>query len=417
MPRNLNLSGIGLGIYIIGFGICYILQQTNGFHMIDFWLGLYPILVILLGLDFILANNNRTAKLFSKPSPMVVTIIILLIIFGSLNGLSFQTMKFTIPRLEHFGCFKDRSFNWNQGPRFTVDRNFKLPSGITTVKVQNQFGDIQVDSASDNTISAKAQIKMRFNHKPLLQNQFRLVGEVQGDTLLIKLDAPPKRFGSFNRLYFNSNIILNVPNGLSVTVENSAGDVEVASISGNLNVEAIAGDVRIKSVGRDLKLSSKFGDVDIDNIMGNADISTQSGEINIDNIMGNADISTQSGEINIKTINGNSRIESISGEVTLEKAYQPVNIELKSGNLRINLAKISGNCDIDLTSGNIELGIPADAHFALNTESMSGNIESNFNVAVKRDFARVTASGAINGGGPLIKVRNKSGNIRVNKIN
>jgi hypothetical protein len=397
MPRNLNLSGIGLGIYIIGFGICYILQQTNGSHLIGFWLRLYPILVILLGLDFILANNNRTAQLFSKPSPLVVTIIVLLIIFGSLNVFSFQTMKFDLPKIERFGCFKDGSFNWNQGPRFTVNQDFKLPLGITTVKIQNQSGDIQVDSTSGNTISTKAQIKLRFNHKPFLQNQFRLVGEVQGDTFLIKLDAP-EEFESFTRLDCHSNIILKVPNGLSVTVENSAGNVEVATISGNLNVETISGNVQIKNIGRDLRLSNKSGDV------------------TIDTVMGNADISVKSGRITIRKIIGNSQIENISGDVTLEAGDGSVKAELISGNLFIHLAKVSGNCDINLKSGNIEFGVPAGARFDLDAQCLSGNIDSNFGVAVKRDFAGATVSDKVNGGGPLIRIRNKSGNIKIRKF-
>ncbi len=393
MKRHISLSGIGLGLYLIGLGVCYVFQQTLGIQIISFGLRLYPFLIILLGLDFVLTNTERTSSSFTKPSPIVVTLLILFTIIGAIGNSCFHSLQFDFPRFRHFDHLEKGWFDRDQGPQIIVNKDFKIPTGIQTIKIMNQSGDIRINSSNNGTISAEAKIRVKFGRKSFSKNDFNFIGDVQGDKFLIRLDLP-WRSGRFNR-YFNSDIVLNIPEGLSVSIENTAGDVEVATIAGNLDVETKSGNVQIQGVGRNMKLATLFGNV------------------TVGNITGDAEITTKAGEINIKKVKGNARIESISGNVTLTECEGPVHIELKSGNLDINLAKISGNCDLDLKSGNIQLGLPSTARFTIDAQSLSGNINSNFEVMVERKFARATARGIVNGGGPLVKIRNISGNVEL----
>ncbi len=393
MKRHISLSGIVLGLYLIGLGVCYVFQQTLGLQIIGFGLRLYPFLIILLGLDFILTNTERTSSSFTKPSPLVVTLLILFTIIGAFGNSCFHSSQFDFPRFRHFDHWEKGWFDRDQGPQIIVNKDFKIPTGIKTIKITNQSGDIRINSSNNGTISAEAQIRVKFRRKSFSKNDFNFIGDVQGDTFLIRLDFP-WRSGRFNR-YFNSDIVLNIPEGLSVSIENTAGDVEVATIAGNLDVETKSGNVQIQSVDRNLKLATLFGNV------------------TVGNITGNTEITTKAGEINIKKVKGNARIESISGNVTLTECEGPVHIELKSGNLDINLAKISDDCYLDLKSGNIQLGLPSAAQFSIDAQSLSGNINSDFEVMIERNFARATSRGNVNGGGPLVKVRNISGNIEL----
>ncbi len=393
MKRHISLSGIGLGVYLIGLGVCYVFQQTLGLQIIGFGLRLYPFLIILLGLDFILTNTERTSSLFTKPSPMVVTLLILFTIVGVIGNFFFNSLLFDIPRFRYFDHWEKGWFDRDQGPQIIVNKDFKIPPGIQTIKIKNQSGDIRINSSNNGTISAEAQIRVKFRRKSFSKNDFNFIGDVRGDKFLIRLDFP-WRSDRFNR-YFNSDIVLNIPEGLSVSIENTAGDIEVATIAGNLDVETKSGNVQIQSADRNLRLTTLFGNV------------------TVGNITGDAEITTKAGEINIKKVKGNARIESVSGNVTLTECEGPVHIELKSGNLDVNLAKISDDCYLDLKSGNIQLGLPSAAQFSIDAQSLSGNINSDFEVMVERKFARATARGNVNGGGPLVKVRNISGNIEL----
>ncbi len=396
MKHHISLSGIGLGLYLIGLGLCYVSQQAQDLQIIGFWLRLYPFLIILLGLDFILTNTNRTSSLFTKPSPMVVTLLILFTLIGVISNFCFRNLQFDTPLSGYFDHGRNGWFDWEQEPHaheFTVKQDFKIPLGIQTVKILNEAGDIQIDNASGDTMSAKAHIRLKFHRKLVSDNEFRLIGDAQGDKFLVRLDFP-RRFSRSHR-YINSDIILNIPEGLSVAIENTAGNVEAAAIAGNLDVKTKAGNVQIQSVGRNIKLATLFGNV------------------TVGNVAGDAEINTKAGEINIKKVKGNAHIESISGDVTLSECEGPVHIELKSGNLDLNLAKISGNSDLDLKSGNIQLGLPSTARFAIDAQSLSGNINSDFELMVERKFARATARGNVNGGGPLVKIRNISGNVEL----
>lgn len=399
MPRNFNLSGIGLGIYLLGLGISFILQQTGGLNILSFWLRLYPILAILLGLDYILANTGRTAQVIAKPSGLVVTIIIVIIAVGLISGFTSRFIKEDIQKFRYFEGFNQHHFDWRHRTQLIVEQDFKLPQGVNTIKITNAFGDIRIDTASNNTILAKAIIEQHFshNHDTTLRHAFKFVGEVQGSTLLVTLQRP-ERLKEMKSRHLTAQISINVPKGLSVTVKNTAGNVEVVGVDGNLNIEMAAGNLEVQNVSRDLIVHNKFGTVNIGTVLGNANIISHSGRI-------------QAGKIY-----GNSYIENSFGEVILEECYGPVTAKLKTGNMNLKLAKIDGNCDIDIKVGNIELGIPAKAQFTLDSECLMGEINSNFDVAVKRKIASATASGAINGGGPLIKIRGNSGNIRLYKL-
>jgi DUF4097 and DUF4098 domain-containing protein YvlB len=395
MTRNFNLSGIGLGIYLLGLGIAYILNQATAFNVINFWLHLYPILAIVLGLDYILSSMNRTAQTFTKPNDFVATIIIIITVIGLVSSL---IPKFVMDdmRFHQFGVFNHNS--WDRSSQFTVNEDFKLPTGVTTINITNQFGDVNIDNTTSDTISAKAQIRLPFHQYKIaaLRNTFKLVGQVQGDSFLITLQQPEKL--GFAARHMNSNITVDIPKGLSVTIKNSAGNVQVGNIEGNLNIEMSAGNFQVQSVGRDLKVRNKFGN------------------INIGTVLGNLDAITKAGEIKIGTIHGNSNIESMAGNINLEECYGFVSAKLETGNLNLNLAKIKGDCDLETNMGNVDLSLPTDAKFSLDAACAIGNINSNFTVPIKKEMTSAIVNAEVNGGGPLIKIRTKAGNIDLHKL-
>jgi hypothetical protein len=396
MPRNFNLSGIGLGIYLLGLGIGYIIQQNSGFNILSFWLRLYPVLAILLGLDYILANTGRTARVFAKPNGFVAAIIVLIIAVGLISSYISRFVPEDIHKFWYFDGFHQRRYNWHSS-EFITTHDFKLPQGVTTVKLNNAFGDIRVETATGGSITAEARIKPNFPPKrdSNFRQAFQFTSEVQGSTLLITLQKPERLA---EKRHININITMAIPKGLSVAVKNTAGNVEVDSIDGNLDVEMAAGNLEVQNVSRDLRVRNKFGTVTIGAVSGNASIVNHSGRVQAGRII------------------GNSHIESAFGEVILEECLGPVSARLKTGNLNLKLAQISGNSDIDIKMGNIELGLPAQARFTLDGECRMGEISTDFDVAVNRKIASVTANGAINGGGPLIQIKGKSGNIRVYKL-
>jgi hypothetical protein len=75
-----------------------------------------------------------------------------------------------------------------------------------------------------------------------------------------------------------------------------------------------------------------------------------------------------------------------------------------------------GNANITNNAGQVtieKMSLPASAQFTIDAESLMGNINSAFALTTKKKFARATASGKINGGSPLIRIRNSSGNIKL----
>jgi hypothetical protein len=119
MPRNFNLSGIGLGIYLLGCGISYTLHQTCNINVFSFWFRLYPVLAILLGLDFILANTHQPA-VFQNQFKLI----------GKTQG---DTFWVSLQMPERLNNFKIRHLNTN----ITL-------GGGPLIKIRNKSGNIQL---------------------------------------------------------------------------------------------------------------------------------------------------------------------------------------------------------------------------------------------------------------------------------
>jgi hypothetical protein len=400
MRRNFNLSGIGLGLYLLGLGFSYLLLQSGGSNFLSFWSGLYPILIILLGLDYILANSERASYIFAKPNGLVVAIVIIITVVGLIHGFTAHLQR-EIREFRNFHAFNQRHFEWHQGYQFSVNQDFQLPPGITTVKIENQFGDIRVNTAADKNISANARVRQPFfrRYNGNTRSFLKFAAEIQDRVFLITLQRPQGfRFKNMNKHDLNADITINIPKGLSVDVKNTAGNVDVAAVDGNLNVNMVAGTLEVQKVSQALTIRNKLGTV------------------NVGAVYGNADIISHSGQIKVGKLYGSSYIENSFGELILDECHGPVTAKLKTGNLNIKLANVKGNCDIDIKMGNIDLGLPAEAKFTLDSECLMGEIHSDFNTPVKKDLTKASCTGAVNGGGPSVKIRSKSGNIRLYKL-
>ena len=401
MLRSFNLSGIGLGIYLLGLGIAYIIDLSSGWNALQFWLKLYPFLPILLGLDYILYSLKLTPTLFSKPDSLTTAIIIITTIVGFTINITPQLITKKLHKIPQFNFSHHAHFDFKTGTQQILKDSLKIPPGVTTVRIENQFGEVKVDTNTGDTISTIAQIKRnaprwRKHGNESNPPEQKLIGEVKGESYVIRLQKP-----DLGKYYNNPNevkISVNMPKGLSLEIYNNSGDVNVNTIDGNLNIEMANGMLKVQNVSRNLIVHNNFG------------------SIQIGVVQGDVNIVTKAGQVKVTKINGATQVESSMGEVNLEECHGPVTANLNAGNLKVNLVKVTGAINLANKMGNIDLDLPSDSKFSIDANSTLGNIHSDFQVSLKQHMASSTATGEVNGGGPLIQVKTKAGNIDLHKI-
>ncbi len=126
------------------------------------------------------------------------------------------------------------------------------------------------------------------------------------------------------------------------------------------------------------------------------------------------------GSLEMRNLQGEIEIESRGGDVTLENVTGPIVASSISGDFDITVSELSqeGPTSISITSGFIDLTLPAEARANLLLSSVTGEIYTNMDIDVagdEEDDLRMiggrTIKGTLNGGGVKVKLKTVSGSI------
>lgn len=140
----------------------------------------------------------------------------------------------------------------------------------------------------------------------------------------------------------------------------------------------------------------------------------------------------QDGEIVVRDVTGTLQLENVNGPITATNINGAVIAESVSNSITVGFSAINASEATSLSSisGDIKLTLPASGGAELRIDSAQGQIESDFELDVKpskpsivRNEGRSGVSvrvedvvvANLNGGGPVIKLKTLSGNIRIQK--
>lgn len=220
----------------------------------------------------------------------------------------------------------------------------------------------------------------------------------EGDTVTVKFDIKTKPF-----TITNSNIDMSVflpeDSDLNVEIKSSSGDVKVSDLDfENLDIDSTSGRTTVSNCeGDELSIDKSSGDTNIEYAVFSAlDIDSTSGDIEVTNTPADITLDSTSGDTNLSGITGLVDLRSTSGRVSLSiDGTQPE---------AVNINSISGDVKLYMDSG---------AQFELTAKATSGDINTDFEIMVKRtdnDFTK-SLEGRSGEGGSIIAIRTTSGDI------
>lgn len=177
-----------------------------------------------------------------------------------------------------------------------------------------------------------------------------------------------------------------------LTIKTISGDIYSEQLTGNIVVGSSSGDITVKQLTGETDISSSSGFVKSETITGNTQITTISGDIAVACIDGSAKAETSSGEVRIGAGAGGRTVKTSSGDILLEDVDSAWHVEAISGTVWIKASK--GNGEIETTSGDITLEI-GELTGDLNINSSSGFAKVSLSPDNAFDFAAKTSSGDI----------------------
>jgi len=199
-----------------------------------------------------------------------------------------------------------------------------------------------------------------------------------------------------------ADLVINIPEGSKLQVECISADVTASKLEAEVELASISGEVEFTGWCQNLELESISGDVVVD---GGAD------EMTLESISGRVKGRGETAKINA---------ESVSGGIQLDyETFLGLSAESVSGNIEI-IGKLDSKCRVncDVVSGSITLVVPGNVDATFEASTFSGGISNDFGQKATRTskYAPGKELEFTNGDGDAdVELNSFSGDIRIRK--
>lgn len=285
-----------------------------------------------------------------------------------------------------------------------VEKTFTVqPGGL--LRVDTQGGEIRIAPSSENVVKVTARQKIRAD------------SEAEADALLKKLDLTIEQAGNdvtatakYERqmpgFHFGSwppvsvDFIVSVPASFQTNLHTSGGGITVGDLAAAVKASTSGGSIRLGKLGASVEARTSGGDVSLERANGPVKLSTSGGNLNVGTVAAEADLSTSGGSI---------RIDSVAGSLRAHTS---------GGNIRAGFAgPLRDNCSLTTSGGSVKVTVEKTAAFRLDASTSGGTVDAEgLTITLeKSNRGRTQLTGAVNGGGPQLKLRSSGGDIVVRR--
>lgn len=208
-----------------------------------------------------------------------------------------------------------------------------------------------------------------------------------------------------------------VPAGRNLTLHLAVGKVTATNVDGRIALHAAAAPISVNGARGQLEVEVGSGDVRLTGAQGEVRVTTGSGEVEVTQAKGRAlSIETGSGSVAASALEADQlEVETGSGDVRMTDVKAPeVELQTGSGSVNVELRGEVDRLEIDTGSGDIAITAPPSLSARLELETASGEINSDFPLAVTRS-GRDHVRGTVGDGKGKISVETGSGEIRLLK--
>ncbi len=282
----------------------------------------------------------------------------------------------------------------------TVERSFTVqPGGNLTVVTQG--GDIVVHTADTPEVRVVARQTVRANtdaeaDKLLADQSLRI--EQQGNDVVAEAKYERSKSGLVWKSWppVTVDFTVTVPRSYNLGLTTSGGDIGVESLQGQVKARTSGGDLNFARIDGELEARTSGGDIYLKEGTARAKLTTSGGDIDVERAGGPTEVSTSGGNIRI------------------EVATELVSATTSGGNVRVSLAgPLQRDAFVSTSGGNVVVRVPAAAGFQLDARTSGGDVKAA-GITLKISEGGVGKSrlaGAVNGGGPVLKLRTSGGDI------
>jgi hypothetical protein len=291
------------------------------------------------------------------------------------------------------GRLTGRSMN-----RFSADFIVQIPRATQVVKVETRAGSLSLASITGS-----------------------IVGTTGGGN--VKLDdvvGPVKIVSGGGNMEAGSV-------GSDLYLQSGGGNVSVERVDGHLVVKTGGGRVRIGTSGG-TSIDTGAGNIEVLKCNGDLRASSGGGNLNLGDVIGSVTADTGGGSVRLASAQGGVRVITGGGTVELFKVGQSAQVETGAGAITVQF--VAGrnqfrDSSLHTAAGDVVVYLPGNlgVNVHASTELANGaGIKSAFpGLAINQEGGNygprsISAEGALNGGGPILRVRTTIGQIDLRRL-
>lgn len=188
--------------------------------------------------------------------------------------------------------------------------------------------------------------------------------------------------------------------------------------SWNWNNRSIKLDITVKVPrGAKLRTTSGNGDMAVSAAVAEARVASGNGRVKVTGVTGRVEASSGNGEVSVDGAGGPVRARSGNGDVTIGTVNGPVNASSGNGDIRVSMDRLTGNDDLEFSSGNgrIEVVVPSDFSAEVEANSGNGRVSTDFPITIKGRLTPSRLRGTIGNGGRLLRMHTGNGTMEIRK--
>lgn len=437
-------------IFLVAIGLVFLLINTGHIDIVWFWQWYghwWPLILIgagvLLALESLAFSGHSRVRLGGG----VVFLMLMLAVIGVAAAHNHVNWSAVGDQL-HVG---DDDFNLsqilNERHEATEKVDHPLPANATIV-LQNPHGDVTVTASSG---AEDGQLHLTLNKSVYTNSDSESQRKLQSLEPLITtsgnvvtIHMPSNEMATADMaLLLPASATLQIDAGhgdvsvsgqqAPVTVNAGHGDITVTAISGNVQATMHDGDFSAHNVQANLNLTGHMNDVTVSQVAGTVTMDGDFfGDVHLDTVTGALHLHSSRTDIQVAHLAGSVELDgddltldNAAGPVTIATQAKDVTLRKTSGDLEVHdsngdvdasIVQPLGTTTIDDRNGSVEMHLPGDGKFSVDATSVGGEIHTDFDLAKKNGGnSIVQASGAVNGGGPTLRITAQKGDITLHK--
>jgi Putative adhesin len=300
----------------------------------------------------------------------------------------FEQLRILVAKASIEGRLLGRNLN-----RFNAEFVVQVPRELELVRVETRMGALNLNSLTATILGSTGG------------------GNVKLDDL-----AGPVKISSGGGSVEGGNL------GADFTLTSGGGDVHINNIAGQARVTVGGGKVYIGTV-KGSTITTGAGGIEVRKCDGDLRVTTDGGNLYFGDVSGSVRADTGGGSVRLASANGRVQVSTGGGSVELDNLGQGAQVETGAGPITVAFANNHGSftdSSLHTAAGDVSVCLPANMPVTVHASSdmTSGKgILSDFPglriTTTGGDYGprAMSAEGALNGGGPILRIRTTIGQI------